>query len=173
MESRLQYCSGEQNSIRYRFARLGLFHSWITNVNLDCSAPNNAKRPAATATNVSLKSLQGLITVKEGLTLTAFLPVQIKFVNFQTTAVSSVAEARAAMNGQWKNKELHSYRQALRLLDEAKAGTCRQSIAFAAFVKAARDQDMVVSDQPSEGLKRLDALASSIYAEDRRSPRSV
>ncbi|MBZ9673755.1 DUF982 domain-containing protein [Mesorhizobium sp. ES1-3] len=103
------------------------------------------------------------MTVKEGLILAAFLPVQIKFVNFETSAISSVAEARAAMNGAWKNKEMHSYRQALRLLDEAQAGTCRQSIAFEAFVKAARDQDMVVSGQPSKGLSLLDALTSSIY----------
>ncbi|ESY52167.1 hypothetical protein X743_35540, partial [Mesorhizobium sp. LNHC252B00] len=81
------------------------------------------------------------------------------------------SEARAAMNGEWKNKNLHSYRQALRLLEEAQAGTCRQSVAFAAFVKAARDQDMVVSDQPSEALKRLDVLA--IHAQDRQLPRSV
>ncbi|ESY85458.1 hypothetical protein X741_33695 [Mesorhizobium sp. LNHC229A00] len=77
------------------------------------------------------------------------------------------------MDAGWKNKHLHSYRKALRLLEEAQAGTCRQSVAFAAFVKAARDQDMVVSDQPSEGLKRLDALASSIYEQARQLPRSV
>ncbi|MBZ9974147.1 MULTISPECIES: DUF982 domain-containing protein [unclassified Mesorhizobium] len=101
--------------------------------------------------------------------MSAFLPVQIKFMSLQTArAVSSVAEARAAMDGEWKNKKLHSYRQALRLLDEAQAGTCRQSVAFEAFVKAARDQDMIVSDQPSKGLKRLDALARSIYAQDRQ-----
>ncbi|MER8808111.1 DUF982 domain-containing protein [Mesorhizobium australicum] len=106
--------------------------------------------------------------------MSAFLPVKIRFMNLQTTtAISSVAEARAAMNGEWKNKHLHSYRQALRLLEEAQAGTCRQSVAFAAFVKAARDQDMVVSDQPSEALKRLDVLARSIYAQDRQLPRSV
>ncbi|MER8848575.1 MULTISPECIES: DUF982 domain-containing protein [Mesorhizobium] len=106
--------------------------------------------------------------------MSAFLPVKIRFMNLQTTtAISSVAEARAAMDAAWKNKGLQSYRQALRLLEEAQAGTCRQSIAFAAFVKAARDQDMVVSDQPSEGLKRLDALASSIYEQARQIPRSV
>ncbi|MBZ9773967.1 DUF982 domain-containing protein [Mesorhizobium sp. CO1-1-8] len=105
--------------------------------------------------------------------MAAFLPVQIKFVNFQTRAISSVAEARAAMSGAWKNKEMHSYRQALRLLDEAQVGTCRQSVAFEAFVKAARDQDMVVSGKPSKGLNRLDALASSIYDEDRQPPYSV
>ncbi|WP_041163367.1 hypothetical protein [Mesorhizobium australicum] len=55
---------------------------------------------------------------------------------------------------------------ALRLLDEAQAGTCRQSIAFEAFVK-----DMVVSDQPSEGLNST--LASSIYDQARRLPGSI
>ncbi|MER9196985.1 hypothetical protein NKJ52_24090 [Mesorhizobium australicum] len=68
---------------------------------------------------------------------------------------------------------LASYRQELRLLEEAQAGTCRQSVAFGAFVKAATDQDMVVSDQPSEALKRLDVLARCIYAQDRQLPRSV
>ncbi|MBZ9683863.1 MULTISPECIES: DUF982 domain-containing protein [unclassified Mesorhizobium] len=106
--------------------------------------------------------------------MSAFLPVKIRFTNLQAaTAIQSVVEARAAMNAAaWKNKHLHSYRQALRLLEEAQAGTCRQSIAFAAFVKAARDQDMIVSDQPSEALKRLDVLARSIYAQDRM-PRSI
>ncbi|MBZ9739707.1 MULTISPECIES: DUF982 domain-containing protein [unclassified Mesorhizobium] len=105
--------------------------------------------------------------------MAAFLPVQIKFVNSHTKAISSVAEARAAMNEAWKNKEMHSYRQALRLLDDAQAGTCRQYIAFEAFLKAARDQDMVVSGQPSKGLSRLDELASSIYHPDRPPPHSV
>ncbi|WP_280940114.1 DUF982 domain-containing protein [Mesorhizobium sp. WSM3626] len=99
--------------------------------------------------------------------------MQITFVNFKTRAISSVAEARAAMNGAWKNKEMHSYRQASRLLEEAQAGTCRQSMAFEAFVKAARDQDMVISGQPSKGLSLLDELASSIYDQDRQPPYSV
>ncbi|TPK07054.1 DUF982 domain-containing protein [Mesorhizobium sp. B2-5-9] len=109
-----------------------------------------------------------------GSDLSAFLPVKIRFTNLQAaTAIQSVVEARAAMDAAaWKNKHLHSYRQALRLLEEAQAGTCRQSIAFAAFVKAARDQDMIVSDQPSEALKRLDVLARSIHAQDRM-PRSI
>ncbi|TGT89552.1 DUF982 domain-containing protein [Mesorhizobium sp. M8A.F.Ca.ET.161.01.1.1] len=104
--------------------------------------------------------------------LTAFLPVQIKFLN-QTRTICSVADARSAMNGAWKNKETLSYRQALRLLTEAQAGTCRHSVAFDAFLKAARDQDMIVSSEPSRSLMRLDALASSINGQDRRSPYSV
>ncbi|MER8846823.1 hypothetical protein [Mesorhizobium australicum] len=82
-----------------------------------------------------------------------------------------MAEARAAMNGEWKNKNLHSYRQALRLLEEARqelAGNPSRSRPL-----AARDQDMIVSDQPSEALKRLDVLARCIYAQDRQLPRSV
>lgn len=104
--------------------------------------------------------------------MTAFLPVAIRFANGQKRTVSSVAEARAAMGDEWPNKERPAYRHALHLLDEAQLGTCRHRVAFEAFIKAAREQNMVVSGRPSRGLARLDALARVINAGDRPSPYS-
>lgn len=53
-----------EDAVRYRFGRLGLFRGCLTDVNLDRSAPHNSKSPPASATNLGLNSLQGLITIK-------------------------------------------------------------------------------------------------------------
>ncbi|MDG4877160.1 DUF982 domain-containing protein [Mesorhizobium sp. WSM4935] len=93
--------------------------------------------------------------------MSRFLPLTIRFVSGGTMVVTTVAEAKKALAGTWKNKEAPEYLKAARLVDNAIAGTCRPAVAFAAFKKAAAQQGLLKSAQPSAALTMLDELWSS------------
>lgn len=92
--------------------------------------------------------------------MSRFLPLTIRFVNGGSMVVATVAEAKKALSGAWKNKEAPAYLEAVRLVDDAIAGICRPAIAFAAFKKAAAQQGLLKSAQPSAALTMLDELWS-------------
>ncbi|MBA1143151.1 DUF982 domain-containing protein [Mesorhizobium neociceri] len=92
--------------------------------------------------------------------MSRFLPLTIKFVDCSSMTVSSIADARKALGGTWKNKEAAAYKAAVRLVDDALNGTCRPDIAFAAFKNAAAQQGLLKPSKPSAALSILDELAS-------------
>ncbi|TPI18110.1 DUF982 domain-containing protein [Mesorhizobium sp. B4-1-1] len=92
--------------------------------------------------------------------MSRFLPLTIRFVSGGTMVVTTVAEAKKALGGTWKNKEAPAYLEAVRLVDDAIAGTCRPAIAFAAFKKVAAQQGLLRPAQPSAALTMLDQLWS-------------
>ncbi|UCI24652.1 DUF982 domain-containing protein [Mesorhizobium sp. B2-8-5] len=92
--------------------------------------------------------------------MSRFLPLTIRFVNGGTMVVTTVAEAKKALGGTWKNKDAPAYLEAARLVDDAIAGTCRPAIAFAAFKKVAAQQGLLRPAQPSAALTMLDQLWS-------------
>ncbi|UCI06308.1 DUF982 domain-containing protein [Mesorhizobium sp. B1-1-8] len=93
-----------------------------------------------------------------------FLPLTIRFVNGGTMVVASIADARKALNGAWKDKDAPAYVAAARLVDDAINGICRPAIAFAAFKKAAAEQGLLKKADPSAALAMLDQL----WSRDRR-----
>jgi len=92
--------------------------------------------------------------------MSRFLPLTIRFVSGGTMVVTTVAEAKKALGGAWKNKEAPAYLEATRLVDDAISGTCRPAIAFAAFKKVAAQQGLLRPAQPSAALTMLDELWS-------------
>ncbi len=92
--------------------------------------------------------------------MSRFLPLTIKFVDGSSMTVSSIADARRALGGLWKNKEAAAYKAAVRLVDDALDGICRPDIAFAAFKNAAAQQGLLKPVKPSAALAMLDRLAS-------------
>ncbi|TIO73499.1 MAG: DUF982 domain-containing protein, partial [Mesorhizobium sp.] len=62
--------------------------------------------------------------------MSRFLPLTIRFVTGGSMVVSSIADARKALDGAWKNKEAPDYLAAARLVDDAMAGICRPAVAF-------------------------------------------
>jgi hypothetical protein len=92
--------------------------------------------------------------------MSRFLPLTIRFVSGGTMVVTTVAEAKKALGGAWKNKEAPAYLEATRLVDDAIAGTCRPAIAFAAFKKVAAQQGLLRPARPSAALTMLDELWS-------------
>ncbi|MGX5805042.1 DUF982 domain-containing protein [Bradyrhizobium sp. Arg314] len=96
--------------------------------------------------------------------MSRFLPLTIRFVNGGTMVVTTVAEAKTALAGTWKNKEAPDYLEAVRLVDDAIAGICRPAIAFAAFKKAAAQQGLLKPARPSAALTMLDELWSRFKA---------
>jgi len=93
--------------------------------------------------------------------MSRFLPVTIRFANGGSMLVSSIADAKKALNGAWKDKEAPDYLAAARLVDDAVAGICRPAVAFAAFKRAAARQGLLRPADPSAALSMLDALSSS------------
>ena len=73
--------------------------------------------------------------------------------------VSSIADARTALRGQWRNKQAAEYTRAERLIAAAIDGTCKPDAAFGAFKQAAIKQRLLVPSVPSSSLRLLDALA--------------
>ncbi|AZO28518.1 MULTISPECIES: DUF982 domain-containing protein [unclassified Mesorhizobium] len=98
--------------------------------------------------------------------MSRFLPLTIRFVNGGSMVVSSIADARKALDGTWKNKEAPDYLAAARLVDDAIAGICRPAVAFAAFKKAAAQQGLLRSANPSAALSMFDQISSR----DRKKP---
>ncbi|AZO30856.1 MULTISPECIES: DUF982 domain-containing protein [Mesorhizobium] len=98
--------------------------------------------------------------------MSRFLPLTIRFVNGGSMVVSSIADARKALEGSWKNKEAPDYLAASRLVDDAIAGICRPAVAFAAFKKAAAQQGLLKPVDPSAALSMLDQISSR----DRKKP---
>lgn len=96
--------------------------------------------------------------------MSRFLPLTIRFISGGTMVVTTVAEAKKALAGTWKNKEAPAYLEAARLVDDAVAGTCRPAVAFAAFKKAAAQQGLLKPDTPSAALTMLDELWSRTKA---------
>ncbi|RRH94977.1 DUF982 domain-containing protein [Mesorhizobium tamadayense] len=92
--------------------------------------------------------------------MSRFLPLPIRFVNGGSMVVCSVADAKKALGGTWKDKEAPDYLAAARLVDDAMAGICRPAVAFAAFKKAAAQQGLLKQAGPSAALSMLDALWS-------------
>ena len=90
--------------------------------------------------------------------MSRFLPLTIRFVNGGSMVVTTVAEAKKALAGSWKNKDAPAYVEAARLVDDAIAGTCRPAIAFAAFKKVALQQGLWKQARPSAALTMLDTL---------------
>ncbi|MGX7872866.1 DUF982 domain-containing protein [Mesorhizobium sp. ORM6] len=74
--------------------------------------------------------------------------------------VTTIAEAKKALDGTWKDKEAPAYLEAVRLVDDTITGTCRPAIAFAAFKKVAAQQGLLKSTRPSAALTTLDQLWS-------------
>ncbi|MER8658921.1 DUF982 domain-containing protein [Mesorhizobium sp. M1078] len=75
--------------------------------------------------------------------MSTFLPLFVKLVDRKSMTVSSICEAEEALLGQWPNKEAAAYRNACRLIAEAKDGSCSPAVAFAAFKAAAIDQRLL------------------------------
>ncbi|MBZ9986483.1 DUF982 domain-containing protein [Mesorhizobium sp. BH1-1-5] len=92
--------------------------------------------------------------------MSRFLPLTIRFVSGGSMVVTTVAEAKKALAGAWKNKDAPDYLKAVRLVDDAIAGICRPAIAFAAFKKVATQQGLLKPAQPSAALTMLDDLSS-------------
>ncbi|WP_027170164.1 DUF982 domain-containing protein [Mesorhizobium sp. WSM3224] len=92
--------------------------------------------------------------------MSRFLPLTIRFVGGGTMVVTTIADAKNALAGTWKNKEAPAYLDAVRLVDEAIAGTCRPAIAFATFKKAAAQQGLLRPAGPSAALTMFDQLWS-------------
>jgi hypothetical protein len=92
--------------------------------------------------------------------MSRFLPHTIRFVTGGTMVVCSIADAKKALGGKWKDKEAPDYLAAARLVDDAIAGICRPAVAFAAFKKAAAQQGLLRQADPSAALTMLDALWS-------------
>ncbi|PBC02544.1 DUF982 domain-containing protein [Mesorhizobium sp. WSM3860] len=92
--------------------------------------------------------------------MSRFLPLTIRFVTGGSMVVSSIADAKNALGGAWKNKEAPDYLAAARLVDDAMAGICRPAVAFDAFKKAAARQGLLRGADPSAALSMLDALWS-------------
>ncbi|MER9398356.1 DUF982 domain-containing protein [Mesorhizobium sp. M0615] len=66
--------------------------------------------------------------------------------------VSSICEAEEALQGQWPIGGAAAYRDARRLIGEAKDGSCSPAVAFAAFKAAAIDQHLL---QPESGARHV------------------
>ncbi|AZO08600.1 MULTISPECIES: DUF982 domain-containing protein [unclassified Mesorhizobium] len=92
--------------------------------------------------------------------MSRFLPLTIRFVNGGTMMVSSIADAKKALGGAWKNKDAPDYLAAVRLVDDAMAGICRPAVAFALFKKVAARQGLLRPAEPSAALTMLDELSS-------------
>ena len=92
--------------------------------------------------------------------MSRFLPLTIRLVDGSAMTVSSIADARRALGGPWKNKQTAAYMAAVRLVDDALNGICRPDIAFAAFSNAAAQQGLLKPSKPSAALAMLDALSS-------------
>lgn len=92
--------------------------------------------------------------------MSTFLPLTIKFVDGDSMVVSSIADARKALDGKWANKQAAPYTAAVRLVDDALNGICRPAIAFDAFAKAALEQGLLKPAKPSSALAMLDELCS-------------
>ncbi len=90
--------------------------------------------------------------------MSRFLPLTIRFVSGGVMVVSTIADAKKALSGTWKNKDAPAYLEAARLVDDAMAGVCRPAIAFAAFKKAAMQQGLLKPTDPSAALTMLDQL---------------
>lgn len=88
-----------------------------------------------------------------------YLPLKIVFVDGRSMLVSSIADARTALQGQWRNTQAREYTRAERLIAAAFDGTCKPDAAFEAFKQAAIQQRLLVHTEPSPGLRLLDALA--------------
>ncbi|BCG95425.1 DUF982 domain-containing protein [Mesorhizobium sp. 131-2-1] len=92
--------------------------------------------------------------------MSRFLPVTIRFANGGSMVVSSIADAKKALGGSWKDKDAPAYVAAVRLVDDALEGICRPAVAFAAFKKAATEQGLLKPVAPSAALAMLDQLWS-------------
>ncbi|MFD2054619.1 DUF982 domain-containing protein [Mesorhizobium calcicola] len=92
--------------------------------------------------------------------MTAFMPVTLRFCDNKTMLVSSMAEAATALGQRWPDKTSPGYVEAARLVALAVDGTCCQRIAFDAFTKAARQQNMLVARPKSRARAWLDAVVS-------------
>ncbi|MDG4882755.1 DUF982 domain-containing protein [Mesorhizobium sp. WSM4884] len=92
--------------------------------------------------------------------MSRFLPLTIRFVHGGAMVVSSLADAKKALGGAWKNKEAPAYLKAVRLVEDAANGICRPAIAFAAFKKAAAEQGLLEPAGPSAALSMFDQLWS-------------
>ncbi|MER9743802.1 MULTISPECIES: DUF982 domain-containing protein [unclassified Mesorhizobium] len=84
--------------------------------------------------------------------MSTFLPLFVRLVDRKSMTVSSICEAEEALLGQWPNKEAAAYRNACRLIAEAKDGSCSPAVAFAAFKAAAIDQHLL---QPEPGARHV------------------
>jgi len=92
--------------------------------------------------------------------MSRFLPLTIRFISGGSMVVTTIADAKKALAGTWKNKDAPAYLEAARLVDDAIAGICRPAIAFAAFKKVALQQGLLKPAQPSAALTMLDTLWS-------------
>ncbi|OHV87346.1 DUF982 domain-containing protein [Mesorhizobium sp. ORS 3428] len=92
--------------------------------------------------------------------MSRFLPLTIHFIDGGTMAVSSIADARAALGRTWQSKDSPAYLKATRLVEDATNGICRPAIAFAAFKKAAAEQGLLEHAGPSAALSMFDQLSS-------------
>ena len=90
--------------------------------------------------------------------MSRFLPLTIRFVDGGTMVVTSIADARKALGGTWKNKDAEAYLRAVSLMDGAVNGICRPAVAFAAFKKVAAEQGLLEPADPSAALTMLDEL---------------
>ncbi|WP_027035272.1 DUF982 domain-containing protein [Mesorhizobium ciceri] len=92
--------------------------------------------------------------------MTAFMPVTVRFCDNKTMLVSSVAGAAEALRHQWPDKTAPGYVEASRLVALAVDGICCQRIAFDAFTRAAKQQNILVAKPKSRAHDWLDAVAS-------------
>ncbi|MEP6564535.1 MAG: DUF982 domain-containing protein [Mesorhizobium sp.] len=93
--------------------------------------------------------------------MSTFLPLRIRFVDGSSMVVTSTGGAEKALAGQWPNKNAHLYKQAERLLGGVREGTCKPSVAFEAFKRAAAAQRLLQPCEMSRSLVLLDSLTSA------------
>lgn len=95
--------------------------------------------------------------------MNSFEPLAVRFIDARSMAVSTIADARTAMDGRWCNKEAAGYLRAKRLIAAAETGDCRPSIALAAFERAAREQGLIRSPRRTPSLRALDRFIGSLF----------
>ncbi|MER8694562.1 DUF982 domain-containing protein [Mesorhizobium opportunistum] len=91
--------------------------------------------------------------------MTAFMPVTLRFCDNKTMLVGSVADAATALRQQWPDKTSPGYLDAARLVRLAVEGSCCPRTAFEAFIRAARQQGILVARRRSRAHDWLDAAA--------------
>ena len=95
--------------------------------------------------------------------MNSFEPLAVRFIDARSMTVSTVAEARDALDGRWCNKQAANYLRAKRLIAAAEAGDCRPAIALAAFERAAREQGLIRSPRRTPSLRALDRFIGALF----------
>ncbi|MBZ9678652.1 DUF982 domain-containing protein [Mesorhizobium sp. ES1-1] len=95
--------------------------------------------------------------------MNSLAPLAVRFIDARSMTVSTLTEARDALDGRWCNKQAPSYLRARQLIAAAQAGACRPAIAMAAFERAAREQGLIRSPRRIPSLRALDSFIAALF----------